>query len=161
MKKVLMLLVAATLVAMAGSAMADTATIAVSAQVRGTCRFTNISAISFGDLPFDAAGNASGILTPVTGSASFWCTNGASYTITDDGGQYGAVLPAGFKMRSDTVVPREYIAYTFAVTSGNTTGTGDGPSNPITLNYEATVPASYTNNTPDAYSDTITLTITP
>jgi len=158
MKKVLMAVVAVALVAMAVSAIADTATITVSAQVVGTCRFTGTSALSFGNLPFDASGNASGIPAPLPGSATFWCTNGASYTITDDDGSNELAANAN-RMRGQ-VATAEYIAYTFNITSP-TSGVGSGPSSPITINYQGMVGATYTNNTPDTYSDTITLTITP
>src|SRR5512139_3447784 len=123
MKKVLMAVIAVAVVAMAGSAMADTATLAVSAQVRGTCRFTGTTALNFGILPFDASGNATGTgLVP--GTATFWCTNGASYTVTDDDG-VNELVGNGNRMRG-AVATTEYIAYTFNITSA-TTGTGSGP----------------------------------
>ena len=139
------------------AAAVDTATVAVSARVVGTCRFNSGATLAFGDLPFDASGNALGI-GPISTTLTFWCTNGASYAITDDDGLYELVAGSQ-SMRSGSLATPEYIAY--ALTYNPTTGTGAGPINPITLTVNGTVGAVYGTKTPDTYTDTVTLTITP
>lgn len=137
---------------------ADQATVAVSARVVGTCQFNAAGAtLAFGDLPFDATGNALGV-GPISTTLEFWCTNGASYTITDDDG-LNESGPGARQMQSMTLGTPEYIAYD--LTYNPATGTGNGPGNPITLTLNGTVGATYTANSPDNYSDTVTLTINP
>lgn len=159
MKKATILALVATMVLSlpVSSMAAGSHSVAVSANVVGTCRFVNAgSAHTFGNLPFDGAGNATG--TTLNTTTTFWCTNGASYTITDDDGLNETGVNAN-RMASDTVVPVEFIAYTLSYNPAS--GTGNGPGNPITLTLTGTVGATYTNNSPDSYSDTVTLSITP
>ncbi len=154
---VVMLLVAAGV-----AAAADTATVAVSARVVGTCRFSTAGAtLAFGDLPFDANGAALGLAAPLTTSINFWCTNGATYTITDDNGTNPDGF-GGYQMVHATM-PAQLIAYsfTYADPSGDATGSGLGPLSPITLTITGNVGATYGGNAPGDYSDTVTLTITP
>ncbi len=158
MKRTIQAAVVVLLILAAGiAAAADTAAVAVSARVVGTCKFTAGGAtLPFGDLPFDAAGNALG--TAVSSSLTFWCTNGASYTLTDDNGLW-ETGPGARRMRSATLAIPEYIAY--GLTYNPATGTGLGPTNPITLTLNGTVGATYGTNSPDNYADTVTLTINP
>lgn len=150
---VLLLLVAAGI-----AAAADTAPVTVTARVLGTCRFSAGGAtLAFGDLPFDVAGNALGGVVAAT-TLQFWCTNGASYTITDDSG-VNELAPGARRMRSTTLATPEYIAYGMAYNPA--TGTGNGPGNPITLTINGTVGAVYGANSPDSYTDTVTLSINP
>ncbi|MGE5188864.1 MAG: spore coat protein U domain-containing protein [Gemmatimonadota bacterium] len=145
------------ILAAGAAAAADTATVAVSARVVGTCRFNSGATLAFGDLPFDTSGNALGI-GPITTTLSFWCTNGASYTITDDEG-LNEVVAGSQSMNSTTLGTTEYIPY--SLTYSPATGTGLGPASPITLTLSGTVGAVYATNTPDTYTDTVTLTIDP
>ncbi len=145
------------LVAAGIAAAADTAAVAVSARVVGTCRFSAGGAtLAFGDLPFDVAGNAVG--TTASTTLQFWCTNGASYTITDDSGLH-ETAPGARRMQSTTLGVPEYIAY--GLSYNPATGLGNGPANPLTLTLNGTVGATYGANSPDTYDDTVTLTINP
>lgn len=157
MKKTVLVIAAAILLAVAGTAMAlDTATVDITATVVGTCQFSAAgTAIALGDLPFNAAGAATG--TSAGSTINFWCTNGAIYAITDDLGMNE--VGAQRRLASAGIVPTEFIDY--ALTYNPDTGTGSGPGAPITLNLTATVGATYTGNTPAGYGDTVTLTITP
>lgn len=159
MRRAILLGAAAALLAIAGRAQAAaTATVDVSATVVGTCQFASQSAaIAFGALPFDGNGNATG--ATASGSIQFRCTNGASWSIIDDDGQ-NATGPDQNRMKSTTLATAEYIPYTLSYTPA--TGTGAGWSNPQTLTLTATVaPGAYTSNSPDNYSDSVTLTINP
>lgn len=157
MKRTVLALAAAILLAAAGTATAaDTATVDITATVLGTCQFTSAgTAIPLGNLPFDATGSATG--TSGGSSINFWCTNGASYTITDDLGLNESGVQR--RLASTTLGTTEYIDY--ALTYNPATGTGSGPGTPIVLSLTATVGTTYTNNTPDAYADTVTLTVNP
>ncbi len=159
MKRTIQAAVVVLLLVAAGvAAAADTAPVTVTARVVGTCRFNAGGAtLAFGDLPFDAAGNALGGVAAST-TLQFWCTNGASYTITDDSG-LSETAPGARRMQSTTLGTPEYIAY--GMSYNPATGTGTGPGNPITLTINGTVGAVYGANSPDSYADTVTLTINP
>ncbi len=137
---------------------AGTSQLNVSASVVGTCKFNTVSsALGFGALPVDASGTALG--ASATASPAFWCTKGASYTITDDLGLNEAVAStAPRRMKSTTLGTPEFIDYSIAYTA---TGTGSGPGTPITLTVTGTVGTTYTANSADAYADTVTLSINP
>lgn len=159
MKRTIQATIIALLVVTAGvAAAADQATVAVTARVVGACKFINNTAtLAFGDLPVDPSGTALGA-GPLDGSLTFWCTKNATYTITDDNGknESGTV----YQMKSDTLVIAEYIPYSFTYLSP-LSGSGQGPTNPITLNFRAQVGATYGSNSPDTYSDTVTIDIIP
>ena len=132
---------------------ADTATVTVSANVVGTCKFNSGGSVSF-TLDPTSASNATGTVT----QPAFWCTKGASYSITDDKGIHEAVAgTAPRRMVHATLT--EYIPYTFAYTAA---GTGNGKTSPITLDISASVVNSdFVNASAGSYSDTVTLSITP
>jgi len=128
----------------------DTATVNVSATVVGTCKFISGGSITF-TLDPSTGGDVSGTVTQPT----FWCTKGASYTITDDDGLWESGTT--HRMKHSTLT--EYIPYSFTYTA---TGTGNGPGNPLTMNIASTVlSADYINASAGSYSDTVTLTINP
>ncbi|RLJ63713.1 spore coat protein U domain-containing protein [Sulfurisoma sediminicola] len=135
---------------------ADTAAITVSAAVLGTCKFVapKTGALAFGNLDPSVGGNVNGTAT----NPSFWCTKGASYTISDDFGVNEAVAGvAPRRMKHATLA--EYIPYTFTYTA---TGTGAGPGTPATLNLAGQVLGTdYANVSAGNYGDTVTLSITP
>ncbi len=137
----------------AGSAMAnDTATVTVTANVVGTCKFSVAAgAVAFGDLDPATPTDKDGVVTqPV-----FWCTRGASYTISDDNG----LNEAGTTHRMRQGALDEYIPYSFSYTA---TGTGAGPQSPVTMSIAAQVLGTdYAGALAGAYSDTVTLTINP
>lgn len=150
MKRIL-LIVAIAMIAFSGVAMAgDTATVTVSANVVGTCKFLSSGSVSF-SLDPSAGGNVSGTVTQPT----FWCTKGTSYTITDDDG----LNESGTTHRMKHATNDEYIPYTFSYTSA---GTGSGRTTTVTMNIASSVnEADYQNASAGSYSDTVTLTITP
>jgi spore coat protein U-like protein len=157
MKRILMAVAAVAVVAMAGSAMAAGQTsINVSARVVGTCKFNSASStLSLGDLPFNAAtGAPSG--TSAAGFTTFWCTNNATFSITDDDGMHESGANAN---RLQGVATGEWIDYSFTYTP--TSGLGLGPTTNIVLDYTATVGPTYANNSADTYNDTVVLTINP
>ena len=132
-----------------------TTALGMSVTVAGTCRFQNTGAISFTLNPA-AGGDVIGAVTQPT----FWCTSGVSYTIIDDFGVNEATPnTAPRRMKGPGAGGTEYIEYSFNYTA---TGTGSGPSTPITMNIASTVVGSqYTSKSAGTYTDTVTLTITP
>lgn len=128
-----------------------TATVAVSANVVGTCKFNSGSpAVSFSLDPASASDATGTVTQPV-----FWCTKGASYSITDDNGLH---VNGGAQRMKHATLP-EYIPYSFTYT---TNGTGTGKGTPITMHIASTVVnADFINASAGAYADTVTLTIAP
>jgi len=139
--------------ALSGVAMAQTnqANVTVSATVLGTCKFTSGGTMAFGTLDPSVGTDKNAVVTQPT----FWCTKNAAYTIADDNGLHETgtthqMIGASFG---------EYIPYTFTYTAS---GTGNGPTNPITMDIAGTVLGTdYTGKSADTYSDTVQLTITP
>lgn len=151
MKKLIVVVMAIAIIAMAGVAMAaDTANVAVSANVVGTCKFNSGGTVAFALDP-SVGGNVNGTVS----QPAFWCTKGSSYTITDDDG----IHESGTTHRMEYTTPGEFIEYSFAYT---TTGTGLGKTNPITMDIASTVVAAqYLNASAGNYSDTVVVTIAP
>ncbi|MGV8942621.1 spore coat protein U domain-containing protein [Thermomonas sp.] len=135
------------------AAAADNATVTVSANVTGTCKFNSGGSVSFTLDPSSSSGATGSVTQP-----AFWCTKGASYTITDDKGINEAVAgTAPHRMKHATLT--EYIPYSFAYTA---TGSGTGKTSPINLNISASVVnADFVNASAGSYADTVTLSITP
>jgi spore coat protein U-like protein len=152
MKKSLTVFIALAVLAAGGAAWAvDTTTVAVSANVVGTCRFSNTGSISFALDPANGADVLGVIVQP-----TFWCTRNAAYTITDDLGTHE--LGSVFRMQH-TTIPAEFIPYSFTYTAA---GIGNGPTNLLTMNIASTVlGSSYISAAAGDYSDTVTLEINP
>lgn len=151
MKRFLGLAMVLGLILFSGVAFAgDTATVNVSATVVGSCKFLTGGSISFTLNP-SVGGNVSGTVTQPT----FWCTKGASYTISDDNGLHKSGTT--YRMKHSSL--DEYIPYSFNYTAS---GTGNGPQNPITMDISSQVlEADYLNASAGSYSDTVILTINP
>ena len=151
MKRLFILLAAIGLLAAASGAMAaDTASVAVSATVTGTCKFN-----SGGTLSFTLDPSTGGAVTGTVSQPAFWCTKGASYTLSDDDG----LNPSGTTHRMKHATLNEYIPYSFTYT---TSGTGLGNGNPVTMDIASTVvEADYMDVPAGSYSDTVTMTINP
>ncbi len=153
MKKRMMVLamVLGLVVGLAGvSVAADTATVDVSATVTGVCKFSSGGSITFALDPSVGTDVSGTVTQPI-----FWCTKGASYTITDDNG----VNKSGTTYRVKHATLAEYIPYSFTYTS---TGTGTGKTATITMNIASTITgANYTNASAGSYADTVTLSINP
>jgi spore coat protein U-like protein len=151
MVKRIILIVAIAMIAFSGVALAgDTATVNVSANVVGTCKFNSGGTVTF-SLDPSVGGTVNGTIT----QPQFWCTKNASYTITDDNG----ANESGTTHRMVGPAPTDLIEYTFTYT---TTGSGGGKTSPIIMDIASTVvEAQYTNAAAGDYTDTVTLTITP
>jgi spore coat protein U-like protein len=136
----------------APAAMAATTTVPVSATVVGTCQFNSSGSVSFTLDPSSAA-DATGT---VSAQPRFWCTNGTSYTISDDFGVNEATPGSAPRRMTDGT---NFIPYSFTYTAS---GTGAGKNSPITMDISATVlNADFVNAVAGTYTDTVTLTITP
>lgn len=131
---------------------ADTANVAVSATVTGTCKFNSGGAIAFALDPNSAAPAAGTVTSPI-----FWCTKGASYTVTGNDGA-NSVTAGARRMKHATLT--EYIPYSFSYTA---TGTGTGKTTPITLTLSSATVANtdFVNASAGSYADTVVLSITP
>lgn len=150
MKRLSVVASAIALLAVTGTAMADTTTVAVAATVTGTCRFTGTGSVDF-TLDPATGGLANGTVVQPT----FWCTKGKTYTIGDD---YGANA-AGVQRRLKLAGLAEYIPYSFTY---NAAGTGAGKTPAASMNIASTIlETDYVNASAGSYADQITLTITP
>jgi len=155
MVKRIILIVAIAMIAFSGVALAaDTNTVTVTANVVGTCKFTSAtSTLLFGAL--DPSSTADGTATATT---TFWCTRNASYGITDNDGLWDTGVNQN--RMQNTLDATEYIPYSFSY--GPASGSGNGPSTPITLTMNGLINnADYVNAAAGAYSDTVVLSITP
>lgn len=132
--------------AMAGGS----AVVNVNANVVGTCLFNTDGAVIFSLDP--------SITTDVNGTVTqpqFWCTNGTTYTITDDSG----LQPNGKPYEMAHTSTSATIPYSFSYTAS---GTGGGKNSPINMNIAAKVANADFVDAPEGnYLDTVTLTINP
>lgn len=153
MRKSISVFIALAVLVAGGAAWADTTTVNVTGNVTGTCKFASGGSIAFALDP-SSASDATGVVVQPT----FWCTKGASYTITDDFGVNEAVSNAApRRMKHATLA--EYIPYGFTYAA---TGTGAGKTPATSMNIAATVTnANFANASSGSYADTVTLTISP
>ena len=129
---------------------ADTANVGVSATVVGTSKFNN-----GGTAAFTLDPSIGGIASATVTQPQFWCTKGATYSITDNDGLHAS--SGAQRMKHGTQA--EYIPYSFSYAA---TGTGTGPGTPITMNITSSVAAAdYLNASAGSYADTVILSITP
>jgi hypothetical protein len=152
MRKSMTVFIALALLAAGSAAWAATTTVAVSANVVGTCQVTNTNGaplVAFGQLDQVTAPVVNGTVTQPT----FWCTKNTTYTIGDD---LGANDSAGvYRMTNGT----DFIAYTFTYTA---TAPGTGKTSPITMDIAASIPAgTYSDVSAGNYADSVLLTINP
>jgi spore coat protein U-like protein len=154
MKKTLILL---TIIAVgvflgAPSFAGDTGQVNINATVVGTCKFTATGGSTTINVTLDPS---SGLDVTGSGSLQFWCTKGASYSVSDNDGLYESG-PDQNRVSNGT----EYIPYSFSYNP--TSGTGSGPTSPITLNVSATFAyTDYSGASAGTYSDTVTITVNP
>lgn len=152
MRKWIAMAAAVLMVAAAGTAMAATTDVQVTAQVAGTCVFSTPPSFNFGLL--DQASTSDAVLN---GNLQFWCTNGVAYTLSDQAnvgtadGAYSGNLSDG---------AGHDIGYNIGY--DNYQGTGAGPSSPLVSSLTVTIPnGNYVGAVPGTYSETVTFTITP
>lgn len=144
------LLAASTLTPLAMAA--DTATVAVSATVLGTCKFISAGSVAFPDLDPSNPVVVNGVVT----QPQFWCTRNAAYTLSDDFGVNEATAGTAPRRMTNGI---DFIPYTFTY---RPTGVGSGPASPITMDIAASISdVDYINASAGAYTDTVTLTINP
>jgi spore coat protein U-like protein len=154
--------IAAAAISTAGTAVAGgTHTIAVSATVTGTCVVNDSnSTLAFGTLN-PATG---GTVNATWSGGTFRCTNGTSYTITSNDGQWesssgGANNRMKLSTATDCTTATNCIRYTL---TSATTGTGTGMTNNISFNVTGSTDLSdYTNAAAGSYADTVVLTVAP
>ena len=135
----------------AGTVLAATTNVAVSANIVGTCQFNSTPALGFGQLDQTSSADAT-----ASGSLVFWCTTGTAYTLGDetnpgtgDGAFSGTMVDGG------NSIP-------YSITYNSFTGSGTGKTTPITSTLNATiVNAQYVDKPEGNYSDTVTFTIAP
>ena len=143
----------AALVAMlvSGAAAAgDNHTVTVNATVNGTCKFN--AGTSTVNVTLDPT--ASSTVTQ-TASILYRCTKGTAPTFALASGSTSSATGGNL------VNGAESIAYTFSSTSGGS-GSGMGTGNDKTLGLSVSVnQANAANVTPNVYTDTIAITLTP
>ena len=148
MKKLLAITVAATIIAMAGSAMAATANLAVSATVSNACSVTG-GTLSFGALNTLTAplvnGSSSGV--------SVTCTKNDGYTVGVDVGVNFVGTQAFLKKSTNA----DTIPYSLTVPA---VSPGTGAAQPITITGTI-AGGTYTTASAGTYNDTVVITVTP
>jgi spore coat protein U-like protein len=137
-------------------ASADTLSMAVSANVVGTCKLVAVPALPFGTLDQVLAPN----LDPAAVNVTYRCTkNTAPATFTVGG---SATTPFTGSL-ANTTTPGDTIAYTITwtapVTGGSGLGTGVTPVN-VPLSGHM-LGANYQNVTAGSYSQSVAVVITP
>ncbi len=156
MRRILMLTLAGLILVFAHTAAfaADTGQVQINATVLGTCKFTTGGGSTTINVTLDPS-----VGGPVTGTGSltFWCTKNSSFSVSDDDGLYESGSDQNKVYNS---AANEYIPYTFSYSP--TSGTGNGPMNPITLDVSASFAESdYQNASAGTYTDTVTITVSP
>jgi spore coat protein U-like protein len=158
--KLLLLALAAsgTLIATPAFAASTTHTLTVSATVSGNCKFNTAGptaltiATGAGVIDPSAAGPATG-----TANVTFRCTTGVTSAITGDN---GLNFSGGSRRVKNGVA--NFMPYTLGMTNAAQVGTGHGAGQDKTVVVDASiVAADYQNANAGAYTDTVTLTITP
>jgi spore coat protein U-like protein len=154
MRKSMTVFIALAVLAAGGAAWAsDSNTLAVSANVTGTCKFT----VANSTLNFGALDPSTPVAVNGSANPQFWCTKGVTTDlIVASFGQN----PAGTTRQMRDSVSTDLIPYSLTLTpDGLANG---GPSVTRTLNIAGTVlAADYTGKSAGSYSDTVTLTLTP
>ena len=155
----LVLATASALTCIPALAATTTHTLTVTATVSGNCSFNTAGptalniATGAGVIDPSAAG-------PATGSASvtFRCTTGVTSAIAANDG-VNATGPGARRVSNGAGA---FMPYSLLLTNAAQVGTGHGAGQDKTLTVDASITAAnYQNATAGAYSDTVTLTITP
>ena len=148
MKKLLAITAAAAIIAIAGSAMAATANLAVSASISNACSVTG-GTLSFGALDTLAAPAVPGTSAGVTVT----CTKSDPYTVTVDKGINFVGAQANLKNSANT----DKIPYSLTVPALSA-GTGASQTVAITGSIAA---GTYNTASAGTYNDTVVITVTP
>jgi spore coat protein U-like protein len=148
MKKLLTITATAAIIAMAGSAMAATANLAVSASISNACSVTG-GTLSFGALDTLTAP----LMTATSAGVTITCTKGDVYTVATNYGVNFLGSQAYIKNGSNT----DTIPYSVSIPA---VAAGTGAAQPLTIT--GTIAAgSYTTASAGTYTDTMVITVTP
>lgn len=140
------------LMAVNGSSLAaDSTTMAMSANVIGTCKYSTTPALAFGVLDQTLSTDAT-----ASGNLQFWCTKGASYTLSDQANPgVGDGAFAGAITNGTDAIP-------YTITYNNFTGNGAGKTTLNTSTLTAKIlNGDYVNVSAGAYTGTVTFTVAP
>jgi spore coat protein U-like protein len=141
----------------ATSAAADTANLNVTANIQGTCVIQSVQSVNFGDLQ-------QGTTAPdktVPGNITYWCTKGASYTVTLGMGNNPQGNIRRMKGQASTN-QSEFLPYDLDYDGDDRGGVGKGPRSPERRNITGTVRgADYNALSVGGFQDTVVVTITP
>ena len=158
MKTKLLIVALATLMTAPAYAAQTTHTLTVSATVTGNCSFNSggptalTIATGAGLIDPSVAGPATG-----TANVTFRCTTGTTSAITGDN---GLNFSGGSRRVKNGVA--NFMPYSLTLTNAAQVGTGHGAGQDKTVQVDASiVAANYQNAAAGAYTDTVTLTITP
>jgi spore coat protein U-like protein len=148
MKKVLAISAAVAIIAMAGTAMAVTTNLVVSANVPDVCSVT-AGTLSFGALDVVAAPAVSG----TSAGVAVTCTKGGLYSVAASlGGN-----PVGLQAYLKNSATNDKIAYSLTVPAVSP-GTGSAQTIAITGSIAAGV---YNTASAGTYNDSVVITVTP
>ena len=154
MNKFIIAIITLAILSMAGAVMAaDTANLTVSATVVGTCKFSVVGALNFGNLDPSVGSD----VNASDNTTQFWCTKGvAAETITADNGSNWS----GISRQMLDGVSTDLIAYSLTLTKD--ANPNAGPTSPRALTISGTVlGVDYVGKSAGNYSDTVVLTINP
>lgn len=134
-------------------ALADTANMAVSATVVGTCKLVTVPALSFGTLDQVAAP----AVTPAAVNVTYRCTKNTAPTAFTVGGSGGGSFTGSLSNGTDTIAYG--ITWTTPTTGGSGLGTG---ITPVDVALSGTIAASvYQNVSAGSYTESVAIAITP
>lgn len=144
------LLIAAVTASSGLASAAGSTTLAVTATVIATCKFSATSTpLAFGNIDPSATGNAT-----ASASVLYKCTKGTPSA--------GVTATGGLSRNMVGSVATDLLPYTLALTGGTQTGTGFGTGQDLTLAVAGTItPAQFQNAQVGAYTENVTLNITP
>lgn len=134
----------------------DSANIAVSATIVGTCQF---NAPKTGAISFVLDQTSTGDVVGTVGSSpTFWCTKGTTYSVTGNDGANSLAVGAR-RMKHATLA--EFIPYSFLGTTKAGTGLGKTAGITLTLTSPLVANADFINVPAGTYNDTVVVSITP
>ena len=142
---------AALLACTAGFAAAlDSQTLAVTASVTGICKFSSTST----PLAFGAIDPSLTTAKTISANVLYKCTKGTP--------SLGVTATGGTTRSMTGPTPTDLLGYSLAFSSGTQTGTGFGSGQDLTLVVNGTITAAqYQNVAAGAYTENVTLNITP
>lgn len=136
----------------ASAAYDDTATVNVSANIVGTCKFDTTPTLAFGELD-----QASGLDATATGDLKFWCTKNAAYTLSDE-----TNVGVADGVYSGTIANATTNTIPYSISYDNFSSTGSGKTTLKTSTLTATITnANYVDAPAGDYTGSVVFTIAP